>query len=139
MASRRLLIASLYLTLAVAITASVFAIWPVVADAPWEDSAPVVVPVQPTPVGRPTRTALEVSQAVRTQLPDWCTSPFDETITSAPRWEESSKVWILGCSILPRIGGPFDQARVSCYEIDDRTLEITLGRRGISLLGPWDC
>lgn len=31
----RLLIA---LTLAVAVTASVFAIWPVVADAPWEDS-----------------------------------------------------------------------------------------------------
>lgn len=41
MASRRLLIATLMLTLAVAITAAVFAIWPVVADAPWEDSVPV--------------------------------------------------------------------------------------------------
>ena len=28
------------LTLAVAVTASVFAIWPVVADAPWEDKPP---------------------------------------------------------------------------------------------------
>ena len=34
----RLLIA---LTLAVAVTASVFAIWPVVADAPWEDTVSV--------------------------------------------------------------------------------------------------
>ena len=33
--------AALLVTFSVAITASVFAIWPVVADAPWEDSAPV--------------------------------------------------------------------------------------------------
>jgi hypothetical protein len=33
----RLLVAGLVLTLAVAVTASVFAIWPVVADAPWEN------------------------------------------------------------------------------------------------------
>ena len=38
-ATMRLLISALVLTLAVAVTASVFAIWPVVADAPWEDSA----------------------------------------------------------------------------------------------------
>lgn len=37
----RALIAALALTLAVAVTASVFAIWPVVADAPWEDDVPV--------------------------------------------------------------------------------------------------
>ena len=39
----RLLIAALAITLAVAVTASVFAIWPVVADAPWENDTPVVV------------------------------------------------------------------------------------------------
>lgn len=38
----RLLIAALVLTLAIAVTASVFAIWPVVADAPWEEDAPVM-------------------------------------------------------------------------------------------------
>lgn len=32
----RALIAALIITLAIAVTASVFAIWPVVADAPWE-------------------------------------------------------------------------------------------------------
>lgn len=41
----RLLIAALVFTLAIAVTASVFAIWPAVADAPWEESAaPVVAP-----------------------------------------------------------------------------------------------
>lgn len=34
----RLLIAALVFTLAIAVTASVFAIWPVVGDAPWEDA-----------------------------------------------------------------------------------------------------
>jgi len=38
----RLLIAALVLTLAVAVTAAIFAIWPVVADAPWEASEPVI-------------------------------------------------------------------------------------------------
>ena len=40
----RALIAALVLTLAIAVTASVFAVWPVVTDAPWEDdvSVPVV-------------------------------------------------------------------------------------------------
>ena len=41
MTTMRLLIATLMLTLAVAVTASVFAIWPVVADAPWENEVPV--------------------------------------------------------------------------------------------------
>ena len=42
----RRLIAALVVTLAIAVTASVFAIWPVVTDAPWEDTvpAPVVAP-----------------------------------------------------------------------------------------------
>ena len=38
----KLLLAALAVTFAIAIVASVFAIWPAVADAPWEDSAPVV-------------------------------------------------------------------------------------------------
>ena len=38
----RLLIPALILTAAVAVTASVFAIWPVVADAPWENDVPAV-------------------------------------------------------------------------------------------------
>ena len=38
MLAMRLLIAALVFTLAIAVTASVFAIWPAVADAPWEDS-----------------------------------------------------------------------------------------------------
>ena len=39
----RLLVALVPLTLAVAVTAAVFALWPVVADAPWEDEiAPAV-------------------------------------------------------------------------------------------------
>ncbi len=37
----RLLISALVVTMLVAVTASVFAIWPVVADAPWEDDVPV--------------------------------------------------------------------------------------------------
>ena len=41
----RALIAALIFTLAVAVTASVFAIWPVVADVPWEDEPVVVQPV----------------------------------------------------------------------------------------------
>jgi len=41
----KLLVAGLILSLTLAVTASVFAIWPVVADAPWEDdvNVPVVV------------------------------------------------------------------------------------------------
>ena len=38
----RLLVLALAFTLAVAVTASVFAIWPVVADAPWENDVPTV-------------------------------------------------------------------------------------------------
>ena len=38
----RALIAALIFTLAIAVTASVFAIWPVVADAPWETDVVVV-------------------------------------------------------------------------------------------------
>lgn len=37
----RLLIAALALSLTVAVVAAVFAIWPVVADAPWEESGSV--------------------------------------------------------------------------------------------------
>lgn len=36
----RLLAVALVFTFAVAVTASVFAIWPAVADAPWEDATP---------------------------------------------------------------------------------------------------
>ena len=39
----KLLLAALAVTFTIAVTASVFAIWPVVADAPWEDDTPVVV------------------------------------------------------------------------------------------------
>ena len=39
----KLLLAALAVTFAIAVVASVFAIWPAVADAPWEDEAPVVV------------------------------------------------------------------------------------------------
>ena len=38
----RLLPGALVVTFAIAVTASVFAIWPVVADAPWEDKPAVV-------------------------------------------------------------------------------------------------
>ena len=41
----RLMIAALAVTLAIAIVAAVFAIWPVVADAPWEDEIVVPTPV----------------------------------------------------------------------------------------------
>ena len=44
----RLMAAALALSLTLAVVAAVFALWPVVADAPWEsseDSAPVVQPV----------------------------------------------------------------------------------------------
>ena len=39
----KLLLAALAITFVIAVTASVFAIWPVVADAPWEDDAPTPV------------------------------------------------------------------------------------------------
>ena len=39
----KLLLAALAVTFAIAVTASVFAIWPAVADAPWEDGTPVAV------------------------------------------------------------------------------------------------
>ncbi len=94
--------------------------------------------VPPTPSGGPSRTALEVSQAVETQIPGWCTSFFAQTLRSSPRWGESSKVWNLGCALLPSIGSS-QQPRVSCYRIDDLTLEITLGQSGVSLTSPWDC
>ena len=35
--------AATFAALAVAIVAAAFAIWPVVADAPWEDNAPIIV------------------------------------------------------------------------------------------------
>ncbi len=41
MLAMRLLIAALVVTLAIAVPASVFAIWPVVADAPWESEVAV--------------------------------------------------------------------------------------------------
>jgi hypothetical protein len=53
----RLLVAALVLSFAVAVTASVFAIWPVVADAPWERdiSPPGVSQPAPTQDLRPLR------------------------------------------------------------------------------------
>ena len=46
----RLLLAALAVTFAIAVTASVFAIWPAVADAPWEDETPTpVIQKAPTP------------------------------------------------------------------------------------------
>ena len=38
----KLILVALVATFAIAVVAAVFAIWPVVADAPWEDDAPVV-------------------------------------------------------------------------------------------------
>ncbi len=52
--------AVLVLTLAIAITASVFAIWPVVADAPWQ-ADPVVVEV---PVGIDRTNEIRCEQAL---------------------------------------------------------------------------
>ncbi|MCI0890695.1 MAG: hypothetical protein J4O04_07795 [Chloroflexi bacterium] len=37
----KLMLAALAVTLAIAVTAAVFAIWPAIADAPWEDDTPV--------------------------------------------------------------------------------------------------
>ena len=45
----KLLLAALAITFAIAVTASVFAIWPAVADAPWEESATPVIQKAPTP------------------------------------------------------------------------------------------
>ena len=42
----KLLLAALAVTFAIAVVASVFAIWPVVADAPWEDDVPTPVAVE---------------------------------------------------------------------------------------------
>ena len=44
----RLMMAALVATSAIAIVAAVFAIWPVVADAPWEDDGPVPVATDST-------------------------------------------------------------------------------------------
>ena len=55
----RLLVVALVLTMAVAVTASVFAIWPVVADAPWEDEAVPTATVAPRATERPAPTATE--------------------------------------------------------------------------------
>ena len=41
----KLLLAALFVTFVIAVTASVFAIWPAVADAPWEDEVPTPVVV----------------------------------------------------------------------------------------------
>ena len=41
----RFMLAALVATAAIAITAAVFAIWPVVTDAPWEDEIVVPTPV----------------------------------------------------------------------------------------------
>ena len=46
----KLLLAALFVTFAIAVTASVFAIWPAVADAPWEDEIPTPIVLKaPTP------------------------------------------------------------------------------------------
>ena len=49
-----------FLVLIVAVVASVFAIWPVVADAPWEEEAVIIVEEQPLP--KPTRCELLFEQ-----------------------------------------------------------------------------
>lgn len=43
----RLMAAALILSLTLAVVAAVFALWPVVADAPWEYEAPEPVVIQP--------------------------------------------------------------------------------------------
>ena len=46
----KLLLAALAVTFTIAVTAAVFAIWPAVADAPWEDEMPTPVILKaPTP------------------------------------------------------------------------------------------
>lgn len=44
----RLVLAALAVTFTIAVTSSVFAIWPVVTDAPWEDDVPVTAIATPT-------------------------------------------------------------------------------------------
>ena len=44
----RLMLAALVATLTIAVVAAVFAIWPVIADAPWEDEIVAVTPVDRT-------------------------------------------------------------------------------------------
>ena len=46
----KLLLAALFVTFAIAVTASVFAIWPAVASAPWENEIPTPIVLNaPTP------------------------------------------------------------------------------------------
>ena len=96
-----------------------------------ESSASVVLSetAHPTPSG-PTRTAPEISQALRTQTPTWCRNELQGVIESAglPQWDQAQRTWVLSCVIITRDDSS-DELFVTtfCTLVDDVTLEVTAG------------
>ena len=81
----RLLVAALLLTVAVAVGASVFAIWASVADAPWEDEVPVAT--EPVDRTRELRCegALRLREQTMAQAGEWSDTRLRGYLADAER------------------------------------------------------
>ncbi len=113
--------ATTFAALAVAVVAAVFAIWPAVGEAPWEDEGSVVLQeeTETPPDAGPRRTALEILNAAQSMnkiLADCDDAPNSALIV--PWYNRQDKVWLLGC-----FKGDVGPGRYVCFEVDDMTLE----------------
>ncbi len=109
----RFLIAALVIIFAVAVTASVFAIWPVVADAPWEDDA------RSEPAFTRTQAMRLTQDAVATSFPQNPTlSCFDAEYISG------NDTWLVKCEI--RIDPRRTFPTTLTYVLDDQTGRVDI-------------
>ena len=98
------LLAALAVTFAIAVTASVFAIWASVADAPWEDSG-----------GQPGFTHTQVLRLTEGAVHE---ASSDEVACTWAEYQASNRVWVVHCRHIGASGGFLG---VQSYVLDDET------------------
>ena len=131
----RLLLAALAITFAIAVTASVFAVWASVADAPWEDS-PAPPPVESEPVSaadrEPAFNASDVVRIVQAEVgsndSSWPAGARSMRCVSADFLPGNGK-WVVKCEYFDRDSDSADTDSpfaTSSYVMDDETGHINL-------------
>ena len=116
--------AALIATSTIAIAASVFAIWPVVTDAPWEDEAAVVAAPTAPPPPTVSRAAFSTSDVLHVVQAEVATrgsfSPGMAWIRCvSATYRPANGKWVVSCDFSSERGGPSDLSR--SYVFDDAT------------------
>lgn len=95
-------------------------ILPTETKVPLPSATPVPLPTEPSLVGRPRHTAIEILEASQAQkeLLRGCDSSANSTLES-PKWYDAQAVWTVGCFI-----GEISDGIIICFEVNDQTLEM---------------